>query len=51
MRVRTDRKHLGSASEPLRVIPGMTAEVSVLTGHKTVLDYPMKPLLKARHSR
>ena len=49
VRVRTDRNHLGPESEPLRIIPGMTAQVNVLTGRKTVLDYVMKPLLKARH--
>ena len=27
----------------------MTAQVSILTGRKTVLDYLLKPLLKARH--
>jgi adhesin transport system membrane fusion protein len=34
----------------LPIIPGMTATVDVLTGHKTVLDYLLKPLLKARQS-
>ena len=47
-RVRTDRNYLGSDREPLRVIPGMTAQVDVLTGEKTVLAYLMKPILKAR---
>jgi len=28
----------------------MTAEVNVLTGKKTVLDYLLKPLLKAREN-
>ena len=36
--------------KPLPIIPGMTATVDVLTGHKTVLDYILKPLLKARQS-
>ena len=26
----------------------MTAQVDVLTGHKTVMDYLLKPILKAR---
>jgi membrane fusion protein, adhesin transport system len=49
MRVRTDRNFLGTEAKPLQIIPGMTAQVNVLTGQKTVLDYLMKPILKARH--
>lgn len=45
VRVRTDRPSL---SEKLPVIPGMTAEVDVLTGSKTVLSYLLKPVLKAK---
>lgn len=41
--VRTDKNYLGSKDEPLPIIPGMVATVEVLTGHKTVLDYLMKP--------
>jgi adhesin transport system membrane fusion protein len=48
VRVRTDRNYLGSDREPLRIIPGMTAEVDVLTGEKTVLAYLVKPILRAR---
>ena len=28
----------------------MTASVDILTGHKTVFDYIMKPILKARQN-
>jgi adhesin transport system membrane fusion protein len=48
VRVRTERNHLGTEAKPLRIIPGMTAQVDVLTGRKTVLDYLLKPILKAR---
>lgn len=48
VRVRTERNHLGSEEKPLAIIPGMTAQVDVLTGRKTVLDYLLKPILKAR---
>jgi membrane fusion protein, adhesin transport system len=41
--VRTDKNSLGSKENPLPIIPGMVATVEVLTGHKTVLDYLMKP--------
>ncbi len=41
--VRTKTNHLGTADHPLPIIPGMVATVEVLTGHKTVLDYLVKP--------
>jgi adhesin transport system membrane fusion protein len=41
--VRTEKNHLGPASHPLPVIPGMVATVEVLTGAKSVLDYLIKP--------
>lgn len=45
VRVRTTQ---GAASDKMKIIPGMTAEVDVLTGEKTVLSYLLKPILKAR---
>ena len=48
VRVRTEENSLGTEKEPLRIIPGMTAQVDVITGEKTVLDYLLKPILKAR---
>jgi adhesin transport system membrane fusion protein len=45
VRVRTDRPSFG---ENLPIIPGMTAEVDILTGQKTVLSYLLKPVLKAK---
>lgn len=35
-------------TDKLPIIPGMTAEVDVLTGKKTVLSYLLKPVLKVR---
>jgi adhesin transport system membrane fusion protein len=45
VRVRT---HQTNFSAKMPIIPGMTAEVDVLTGKKTVLSYLLKPVLKAR---
>jgi len=50
IRVRTTQNFIDSRDGPLKIIPGMTAEVDVLTGKKTVLDYLLKPLIKARKS-
>lgn len=49
VRVRTDKTSLGTPEKPLEIIPGMTAQIDVITGEKTVLDYLMKPILKARN--
>jgi len=49
VRVRTNETSLGTADNPLEIIPGMTAQIDVITGEKTVLDYLMKPILKARN--
>ena len=48
IKVRTHKTHLGSEEQPLEIIPGMTASVNIMTGKKTVLDYLLKPILKAR---
>jgi adhesin transport system membrane fusion protein len=41
--VRTETNHLGTADQPLPIIPGMVATVEILTGQKSVLDYMLKP--------
>jgi adhesin transport system membrane fusion protein len=48
VRVRTHDNALGKAGEPLPIIPGMTTQVDILTGEKTVLDYLLKPILRAK---
>lgn len=45
VRVRTTQLNF---SEKLPIIPGMTAEVDILTGQKTVLSYLFKPVLKVK---
>lgn len=48
IKVRTTKNYLEKGSEKLPIIPGMIATVDILTGKKTVFDYIMKPILKAR---
>ena len=48
VRVRTNKNHLDTPKGPLPIIPGMLAEVDVLTGEKTVLEYLLKPILRAK---
>ena len=45
VRVRTQKTSLG---KNLPIIPGMVAQVDILTGKKTVLSYLLKPVLKAK---
>lgn len=48
IRVRTRNNHLGTADNPLPIIPGMLATVHIQTGKKSVLSYLLKPLIKAK---
>jgi adhesin transport system membrane fusion protein len=48
VRVRTEDNALHKAEEPLPIIPGMTTQVDILTGEKTVMDYLLKPILRAK---
>jgi len=45
VRVRTHSSTLG---ENLPIIPGMMADVDILTGKKTILSYLLKPVLRAK---
>lgn len=46
VRVRTLSSSIGAQKFP--IIPGMVAEVDILTGKKSVLAYLMKPILRAK---
>jgi len=46
--VKTLSNHLGKAKQNLVIIPGMVARVDILTGKKTILQYLMKPINKAK---
>jgi len=50
VKVRTKKNAMEYRGEKLPIIPGMTAQVDVLTGEKSVLDYLLKPILKAKQN-
>ncbi|MEN8303317.1 MAG: HlyD family type I secretion periplasmic adaptor subunit [Campylobacterota bacterium] len=50
VRIKTDKNYLGNEYNKLNVIVGMTADVDIVTGKKTVLDYILKPILRAREN-
>jgi adhesin transport system membrane fusion protein len=50
VRVRTEKSYLGDELNALPIIPGMLASADIITGKKSVLDYLLKPILRARQS-
>lgn len=50
IKIRTDEATLGQDKhgQELEIIPGMVAEVDIVTGKKTILTYLLKPLTRAR---
>ena len=48
VRIKTDKSYLGTVEKPLPIMVGMTVSVDIITGKKTVLDYILKPILKAK---
>ncbi len=50
VRVRTPRTSIEYHNEQLPIMPGMMTTVDILTGKKTVLDYLLKPILKAKQN-
>ena len=46
--VTTEKNYLGSEEHPLKIIPGMTVSVDIITGKKTVMQYILKPILKSK---
>lgn len=48
--VRTDSSTLDAGDQRLPILPGMIASVDIRTGEKTILDYLLKPVLKAREA-
>lgn len=46
VRLRTDQTVLKHKGQELPIIPGMVANVDVLTGKKTIMEYLLKPFIK-----
>ena len=49
-KLRTEHASLMYNGRDLPILPGMLANVDIMTGKKTVLDYLLKPILKARQT-
>lgn len=46
--VRTGERSLQSSGEEFQIIPGMIAQVDIKAGKKSILDYVLKPLMRAK---
>lgn len=48
VRIETQNNKLNQKSKKMKIIPGMTAQVDILTGKKSILSYILKPILKTK---
>lgn len=46
--IRTNSTLLGASGEEVEIMPGMIAQVDILAGRKTVLDYITEPVIKIK---
>jgi len=44
------RSSRGGGDKHLKIIPGMQATVDIKTGRRTILQYVLKPILRAKQS-
>jgi adhesin transport system membrane fusion protein len=48
IRIKTNKNSFEHNGKKMKIIPGMTVNVDILTGKKTVMDYILKPIIKAK---
>lgn len=48
VRIETKKNFIGDKEKSMKIIPGMVADVDIITGKKTILDYILKPILKTK---
>jgi adhesin transport system membrane fusion protein len=46
--VKTNKNYLGTIDKPMKIIPGMTVSVDILTGKRSILDYLLKPIFQIK---
>lgn len=50
VRIKSTKNYLGTEENKKHIIIGMTAQVDIITGKKTVMQYIMKPILRAKNN-
>jgi adhesin transport system membrane fusion protein len=48
--IKTDKNYLGRESKKLKIMTGMVATVDIVGGKKRILDYILKPILRAKQN-
>ena len=46
--VQTEKNYLGTEQNPLPITTGMIANVEIITGKRTIMEYLLKPILRAQ---
>ncbi|MEA3498705.1 MAG: HlyD family type I secretion periplasmic adaptor subunit [Campylobacterota bacterium] len=46
--IKTDKNYLVKNEHKLPIMPGMIVSIDILTGKKTIMDYILKPILRAK---
>ena len=46
VQLETERNYVGSPEAKLRITPGMTTDISINTGERTLMEYLLKPIFK-----
>ncbi len=50
VKIMTGKNYLGTEENKKEIIAGMTAQVDIITGKKTIMQYLMKPILRAKNN-
>ncbi len=50
VRVKANKNYIGSDKNKLYIIPGMETNVDIITGEKTLMEYFLKPILRAKEN-
>lgn len=50
VRVETESNHIGTEDNKKNIMVGMTVQADIITGKKTILQYIMKPILRAKYN-
>lgn len=50
VRIETDKNYLGTEDNMKEIMVGMTAQVDIITGKKSIMHYLMKPIIRAKEN-
>lgn len=50
VRIRTKKNYLGPKDKSLKIKVGMIANIDIITGKKSIIDYILKPILRAKEN-